>query len=274
MLIVPHQDDEILMAAGIIEEAVRKEVDIRVVMVTNGDYGSSDFSIGRTRLSESIAGLEVLRLPREKFILLGYADTGMLEGESFLTRLYQEKDGDRVWESHCSDKTYGLEEQAEYHLWKYGESAAYTRKNCCEDIKAVIREYMPENIFTTSAEDIHGDHSALFYFVQEVLKELKQEGYSPSMYSGVVHSRAGDDVWPRRTEEITDLSCPENFDASGDLRWEERIVFEVPEDMREKDLKKNKKAAALSRHITALRPDAVDFLYSFVKADEIFWKID
>lgn len=274
MILVPHQDDEILMAAGIMEQAVREGVDVNLVMVTNGDYGSSDYSIGRKRLKESIAGLEVLGLTRESLILLGYADTGMPQEDSFLTRLYESEDAEKVWESHCSDQTYGLEDQGEYHLQKRGRHAAYTRKNCYEDIMGVIRDYKPENIFTTSLEDTHGDHSGLFLFVQEALKELETEGYMPRLYSGIVHSKAGDERWPKRTEAVTCFTCPDYFDDLGKLKWEDRVIFEVPEDMREKDPGKNRKALALSEHRTALKPDAVNFLYSFVKSEEIFWKVN
>ena len=40
MVIVPHQDDEILMSAGVIRVCEQNNVPYTVVMVTNGDYGS------------------------------------------------------------------------------------------------------------------------------------------------------------------------------------------------------------------------------------------
>lgn len=36
----------------------------------------------------------------------------------------------------------------------------------------------------------------------------------------------------------------------------------------------NLKYRALSCHITALKPDAVDFLYAFIKNEELFWEIN
>ena len=33
-------------------------------------------------------------------------------------------------------------------------------------------------------------------------------------------------------------------------------------------------AAAKAREVLGCKPDLVDFLYSFVKADEVFWKVD
>lgn len=38
MVIVPHEDDEILLAAGIMEKALAKGIGVHVVMAGNGDY--------------------------------------------------------------------------------------------------------------------------------------------------------------------------------------------------------------------------------------------
>lgn len=91
MVIVPHQDDEILMSAGVIRVCEQNNVPYTVVMVTNGDYGCIDYSKGYARLKESLAGLEILGSNKESFEIMGYADTGMPERESFLTHLYNEK---------------------------------------------------------------------------------------------------------------------------------------------------------------------------------------
>ena len=74
-MIVPHQDDEILLCAGILYEAVRRKIPATVVMVTNGDYGCRDYSIGRSRLRETLAGLAMLGIEKEDVEFLGYADT-------------------------------------------------------------------------------------------------------------------------------------------------------------------------------------------------------
>ena len=61
MVIVPHQDDEILMSAGVIRVCEQNNVPYTVVMVTNGDYGCIDYSKGYARLKESLAGLETIK---------------------------------------------------------------------------------------------------------------------------------------------------------------------------------------------------------------------
>ncbi len=272
MIIVPHEDDEILMAAGIIDQAVRDKKKVTVVMATNGDYEGTDTVSGAVRLPETIAGLKVLGLTGENIIFMGYADTGMENEVSFLYNLFYEKDENKIHEGHCSRVTYALKEKKDFHTESYGEAGSYTRKNFKEDLRRIILMKKPDHIFTTSKEDVHGDHSGLYLFVKEVLGEEKRNGYQPVLYSGVAHSKAGDDIWPERSEQIIPFSCPDNFDQ-GSLKWKDRISFPVPESMRSSDFGRNKKAIALAEHKTALKDDAVEFLYSFMKSEEIFWEV-
>lgn len=273
MIIVPHEDDEILMAGGIIEQALKDGKKVTVVMATNGDYEGTDKAGGSVRLPETVAGLEVLGMTGDDIVFMGYADTGMEREASFLYGLYYEKEEDKVHHGHCSDATYGTENQKDFHTEFYGKAGDYTRKNFKEDLRKILLLKKPDTIFTTSEEDMHGDHIGLYLFVKEVLREEKANGYVPVLYSGVVHSRAGDEVWPERSKQILPFSCPHGFDG-GSLKWGERVSFPVPEDMRQEDLNKNRKAAALSKHVHALKEDAVEFLYAFIKADEVFWKIE
>ena len=138
MVIVPHQDDEILMCAGILWEAAKRKIPAVVVTVTNGDYGSSDLSIGRSRLKETLAGLAMLGIDAGNVEFLGYADTGMPKEESFLNGLYEETDAGRLHRSHCSEETYGLEEKDEYHKKRWGAHAPYDRAHLAADLYGVI----------------------------------------------------------------------------------------------------------------------------------------
>lgn len=292
MIIVPHEDDEILMTAGIIERAVNEKKKVMVVMATNGDYEGTDKVSGSVRLEETVKGLQVLGLSEENVIFMGYADTGMYPAESFLYKLYQETEEDKLYPGHCSTETYGLPQKPDFHTEKYGVTAAYTRKNFKSDLQEIILSEKPDTIFTTSEEDMHGDHSGLFLFVKEILQE--QKGYHPCLYSGVVHSKAGDENWPQRTEKVHRyiqekyqiqqvyeesrekeeevFTCPAGFD-NGSLKWEERVSFPVTGNMRNTDFSQNKKVKALDCHKNALKEDAVEFLYSFITLEELFWKI-
>ena len=70
MIIVPHEDDEILMTAGIIEKAVTDHKKVTVVMATNGDYEGTDKISGSIRLQETMNGLAVLGLSEENIVFI------------------------------------------------------------------------------------------------------------------------------------------------------------------------------------------------------------
>lgn len=255
MVLVPHQDDEIIMCAGVIEAAVRAKTLVTVVMATNGDCGADSPAIGQTRLAETLEGLALLGVSSEDVIFMGYADTGMSARRSFLTRLYNAADKDALYLSHCSAHTYGLPDKQDWHTERFGQPAEYTRASIMGDLCSILREIRPDNIFVTSPDDFHGDHSALYNLMKEALSMT--EGYDPVIYKGLVHPVSGDDYWPLR-EDGGRFTEPVGF--AGD--WDSRVCFDTPDP----SLKK----AALSKHKTALKPDAVEFLYSFVKSDEVF----
>lgn len=272
MIIVPHQDDEILMTAGVIRKLIEQGIELSLVMVTNGDCECEDYSKGKARLEETLEGVKMLGMEARQVEFLGYADTGMEQEDSFLTHLYEEKDGEKVYRSFCTDRTYGLENKQEYHLRKWGEHASYTRNMLKEDIKTLIRESHPNNIFTTSEQDLHGDHAALCSFVHEILDELeREEQYTPVVYCGLVHSCAGDENWPERDNET--FNCPDGFGEQNGCCWEERLVLKVPEIMKRKNGTDNLKYQALLKYETALEPGAYSFLMAFIKDEEIFWRI-
>ncbi|MGN0364119.1 MAG: PIG-L deacetylase family protein [Bilifractor sp.] len=271
VIIVPHEDDEILMAAGLMYRLQKMKQPLTVVMVTNGDYESKDFSKGFGRLRETIRGLRVLGISSDHLIILGYADTGMEPDQSFLTHLYEEQDAQKIYPSSCSRWTYSIPEKPELHRVYSGKPALYNRMCLKEDLKRVLSNLQPKNIVTTAECDRHGDHAALYRFVIEILDEMREKQYMPNVYCGLIHSCAGDDCWPVPGTSV--FTCPEGLEETTDLAWSDRMVFTLPEEMTRSQGKKNLKYQALSQYVIALEPDAIDFLIAFVKDEEIFWKI-
>ena len=121
LVIVPHQDDEVLMAGGLIYQLLQQKKKVSVCIATNGDYGAMDFSKGHARLQESLAGLAVLGLSAKDVYFLGYADTGMDPAESFLMRLYTSDDHQKKYSSGCSNQTYGLPAKPDLHFQFFKE---------------------------------------------------------------------------------------------------------------------------------------------------------
>lgn len=90
LIIVPHSDDEVLLFGGLIQRWLAEGEQVYVALVTNGDYEAHNEQEGQTRPAETIKGLRLLGLPEQNVLLMGYADTGMPRGESFLARLYED----------------------------------------------------------------------------------------------------------------------------------------------------------------------------------------
>ena len=66
LLIVPHQDDDINLMGGMLEEYVRYKSDIRICFYTNGDFEVS----AETRLNESLKVAEFYGISAENIIFM------------------------------------------------------------------------------------------------------------------------------------------------------------------------------------------------------------
>ena len=269
LVIVPHQDDEILLCAGLIYEFLKAQKKVTVCVVTNGDFECKDYSKGRGRLCETLAGLALLGVEQENIIFLGYADTGMAREDSFLMKLYEASNGEEIYPSITSNKTYGLEEKEDFHFLCYGEHGGYNRNTLMTDLREVFLRRNPDVIVTTHGSDLHGDHEALFYFVSEILSNIEKKE-RPQLLVGIVHSTEGDEEWPKR--EGKKYTCPKGLEETG-LSWEERLILPLSKELRGGKRKGNLKYEALLKYKIALEPGAIDYLMSFIKEEEIFWKI-
>lgn len=266
LVIVPHQDDEILIGAGLIYEMLKQKKRVTAAIVTNGDYECTDYSKGRARLRETLAGLEVLGLSQENVVFLGYADTGMPREESFLTALFHTEEGEKIFPSSTSTITYGLEEKQDFHYLCFGEHGKYSRNTLANDLRELINRIKPDCILTTHPLDMHGDHEALFYFIKAILEEYK-ESYQLQLFAGLVHSPEGDEAWPLR--DTLHFTCPKGMEEY----WEERLILPLEKEITGGKKEGNLKYEALLKYETALEPNAVDYLMAFMKDEEIFWEI-
>ena len=208
LVVVPHQDDEILIGAGFIDQMLKQKKKVTVAVVTNGDYECTDYSKGRARLKETLAGLKVLGLSAENVLFLGYADTGMPREESFLTALIHTEEGEKVFPSSASAVTYGLEEKEDFHYMCCGEHGTYSKNTLIADLQELISRSTPDAILTTHPLDMHGDHEALFYFVKSVLED-KNIVSDIRVFVGMVHSPQGDETCPALLQAL--FACHQFF---------------------------------------------------------------
>jgi len=93
LVLAPHPDDESIACAGVIQQAVRRKIPVRVVFLTYGDVNEWSFMIyekhlvlarsavekmGMLRHDEAVAASITLGLSTNDLTFLGYPDIGTL----------------------------------------------------------------------------------------------------------------------------------------------------------------------------------------------------
>lgn len=263
MIFAPHQDDELSMLSGTLNEYLRYGSNVRIVFVTNGDY----LGLAQTRVDEALDVANFLGIPEENIIFLGYGDSWNIEGG---IHIYNAA-ADQVVQSVIGrTETYGYER---HPAWTQGK--AYTRQNMYEDIRDVILKYKPDVIFNMAFEP-HGDHRATALFVEEAMAEILRmdEDYAPLLLESVSYHTSyygADDFY---NENI--LSIPNPFDSEYDpdiniYAWADRVRLPVDAGTLSRALLGSDVYKALSLHGTQgcnLRAGSI------ISGDTVFWHRD
>lgn len=218
MLVVPHQDDDINVLGGVMEEYVRYGSELYAVFITNGDYhGETEI-----RYQETIRVFSDMGVPAEQVIFLGYGDGWQEPGP----HIYNGEAGVVMTSHHGKTATYGTAVHDAYR-----ENRAYTIDNMMEDLESVVLEYRPDVLFC-SDYDHHVDHKAVTLLFEKVMGGIlkKNPDYRPTVYKAYAYGTAweaepdyyGDNVGATKNPfEEPYSQKPEVY------RWEDRVRFPV-----------------------------------------------
>lgn len=215
MVIVPHEDDEINVLGGIMEEFVRYGSELYPVFVTNGDKES----IPEIRFREVLEVMEwVGGVPEENVTFLGYGDTWKEDGP----HLYNAESGVVLESAAGYTATYGTAVHAAYR-----EGRDYTVDHLLEDMRDVILEHRPDVIFC-SDYDLHIDHRATTLAFEKVMGRILKENpdYRPQVFKGYAYSTAWYAPADFYQENLLSTQNPfaEPYRQSPAVyRWEERV---------------------------------------------------
>ncbi|MDR0879537.1 MAG: PIG-L family deacetylase [Clostridioides sp.] len=311
LIVSAHPDDEALLGSGIIKRALDNHDEVYVLLATLGD--SNGISEGKTRMTESITALTKLGLNKNNILFLDYPDDGGLWRieDSMLYKFYLASNPDEVYTSrNGQNQTYNGTTQS-YHELKFGRQAKYTRNNFFTDVRTALKQTDPDEIYTTSRFDIHGDHAYLGMFVNDVIIDIqkedikklkdkisknrtteqkmgknrnanttkylrKREVFNPTVYETMIHSSEGDKTWPRRKNgEIEAFSKPKNIEKTL-LEWNKRTSITVPDEMKRpviltKLLRDNN---LKNQTLKRYFSKYFDYIGAYSKFDEIFWTRD
>ncbi len=184
MVFVPHQDDDINLVGGLIEQYTENDSQVTVVFTTNGD----SFKIGELRATEVTKVLTSLGVKKENIYYLGFGErwtSQMIDGKK-IGHIYDSTDPNFVWTS-----LYGAKATYDMKSIKSYLKLPYTRNNYVHSIESIIEEKMPDTVFAVDF-DSHMDHRASGLLFEEAMCEVlrKYPNYKPTVYKGFCYGTA------------------------------------------------------------------------------------
>ena len=256
MLIVPHQDDDMNIASGILEQYVKYRSDVFVVFITNGDY----WNIAGIRLTEALQALKSIGIPEDHVIFLGYAD-GWNDKS---VHIYNAAPGKLCKSRNGRTSTYALKS---HPAWNEGHP--YTSDNLLEDIQSVILKHRPD-IILCSDYDPHIEHKATTLAFEKVMgRILKQE---PSYRPVVLKAFAYCTAWTA-LKDFPAINLLSTYDPGEQLpkiyQWSDRIRFPVDGSKLSRSLLKSELYQPISLYKSQRAGIAAG---AIINGDKVFWQ--
>ena len=257
LIIVPHEDDEINVAGGILANYAYGQAEVKVVFTTNGDC----FEDAYVRQREASDSLGVLGICKDNIIFLGYPDQ---------LDMRQEK-----WKSKKGvNRTQSTKLFDDFRYARDGYHSELSHENLVRDIQDVILDFLPDEIYCVDF-DSHTDHREASLAFEEAMGRIlnKGENYYPTVYKGFAYPTAfkGKRDFGRKGNSTKFVK--EEF-AACDMQnpyyvWEQRVRFPVVEKVRKPILMQNAIYRALAKHKSQLIICQADRI---INQDQIFWQ--
>lgn len=198
LVLAPHPDDEVLGAGGVLREATRRHLPVRVVFLTSGDSNEWSFlafrhhpvvmphaavAMGKLREQEALAADASLGLAAADVTFLGYPDHETLD-------IFRVRWGTRAPVRGPLTRARAVPYDDALH-----PGAPYRGEAVLEDLESVLREFRPTQVFVSHPADHHPDHAALYLFTRVALWDLAGE-MQPRLHPFLVHYPG----WPRAAD--------------------------------------------------------------------------
>ena len=265
MVIVPHEDDELNLAAGVIDSYRAEGVQVKVVFMSNGDaLFNKPF-----RLEEALQSQKYLGAQDDDIIFLGYGD----QYNSPYGHLYNAPNGELVASKAGHTRTYGLDTYPEFRKKVSGHSSLYIRENVVQDLQDVLSMEMPDVIFCID-QDPHPDHRATSLFFEEALSNLLRtdSNYHPEVYKGFGYSTA----WSSpniyyNSNNVPSTQPPFEWGRMEEVNcylWDERLRIPVaPQNLGYTQLG----STMFPSFVAHASQDLVGLFGSIMRSDKVFW---
>lgn len=176
LVLSPHPDDETLCCAGMIQQARAAGAEVWITWVTAGDGFEFDAALtervlrpraqnmrdlGATRVLEARAAAQVLGVPRDHTVVLGYPDRG-------LARLTTSN----VVRPYTAPRTAA---STVYVAGALTPGAPYTGQALDADLNRVLDTVRPDVVLAPAPQDFHTDHHTLALLSIRLMAQRRQE---------------------------------------------------------------------------------------------------
>lgn len=201
VVFAPHPDDETLGAGGYLLRAVAAGARVRIVLITNGEYGRTGIdhlpelpaerasgykNFAVIRQQETLMALGALGVPQSAVIFLCYPNhllERMIQPANWLPR-------HPVFDARLNTTRIPFTDA-------FSPGAPYCGAALLRDVETVLLREKPTVVITLHPNDIHPDHWATSAITQYAINELADEGYpfarNCRVYGYLIHRG----LWPR-----------------------------------------------------------------------------
>lgn len=260
MLLVPHQDDDINVLGGVLEEYVRYGSEVYVVFSTNGDY----YGLAEVRMREALDTLGYIGIPQDHVIFLGYGDQWSEAGP----HIYNAQPGEVVTSAFGETKTYAT---AAHGIYREGRD--YTKENFLADIESVILEHLPDVIYCVDY-DYNIDHRALSHSFELVMGRILNSGsgYTPQVFKGYAYNTAWEaekDFYEDNLRSAQDIFAEPYFQTPALYRWSDRVRLPVGAHTLSRSVISAPANIALSKYASQ---GANMYGVRVINSDKVFWQ--
>lgn len=266
LIFSPHPDDETLGCGGLIQQAVQAGSDMKVVLMTNGEYPEIDvvffeetvrFSksafvrLGEMRQRETLSALNHFGLHAQDVTFLGYPNRYL--SDMWLPAHWQTSDPVRSIRTRSTRSPFPD---------SMTTNAIYCGQSVLQDVETVLLREKPDLVFTPHPNDVHPDHWPTYALVRFALEELAARGESFAKdceaYTCLTHR----DSWPtpRAYRPKMELEPPPALTMDGQTDWQALPLTG------EQTLRKHEATGAYRTQAGAIDP----LLRSFARRNELF----
>ncbi len=261
LVLAPHPDDEVLGAAGIIQQAVAMKLPLKIVFLTYGDSNQWSFllyrrhpvvwpaaveNMGLVRHDEAISASGILGVDPRNLLFLGYPDFGTLNIWYY------------HWDQRPAYRSIMTRVTAVPYKGAYHYGAPYKGEAIEEDMRSILRDFKPTKIFVSHPADHNGDHLAFYLYLRVALWDEGMED-KVDLYPYLIHYL----TWPKPKGFHPEVNLTPPSTLSSDEVWKQFHLSPLQMVTKKKALEAHK-----TQYFSSPR-----YLLSFVKFNEIFGDI-